>query len=79
MSQPQEVFYLERPEFSMAAVCQNVVQGWPEDEASVLGDGLGKIPVVNRRPGLRRAGQHQRQTEGLKSSSAQCVALHGEI
>lgn len=43
-----------------AAACQDAVLGWLKGEGSVLGDGLEKIPLMNRRPGLRKAGQQQR-------------------
>ena len=41
----------ERPQFRAAAACQDVVQGWLEVGDWVLGDGLKKIPLMNRRPG----------------------------
>lgn len=35
-----------------AAACQGAMQAWMDVGASVLGDGLEKIPLLNRRPGL---------------------------
>lgn len=76
VAQQQGVFHLERPQFSTAAAaCQDVVQGWLKVGDSVLSDGLEKILLMNRRPGLYacRAGQHQRQGEAEELFS---VALH---
>lgn len=64
VSQQQGVSLSERPRLSSAAVCQDAVQRWLEVRASVLGDGLEKIPFLNRLAGLYAgAGQHQRHTE----------------
>lgn len=71
----QDVFHFKRPQFSAAAVCQDVVQGLLEAGASVLGDGLEKIPFLNRRPGLYggQVSSKDRQTDRhrgrLKGSS----------
>lgn len=62
VSQQQGVFLFEKPHFStVAAKCQDVAQGWLKVGDSVLGDGLEKIPLMNRWPGLYtcRAAQHQ--------------------
>lgn len=61
VSQQQGVFHFQRPQcWAAAAACQDAVQGWLKGEGPVLGDGLEKIPLMNRRPGLRKAGQQQR-------------------
>lgn len=52
VSQQQGGFHSERPQFRAAAACQDVVQGWQGVGDLVLGDGLEKIPLMNRRPGL---------------------------
>ncbi|KAI4826907.1 hypothetical protein KUCAC02_030337 [Chaenocephalus aceratus] len=54
---------LERPQFTAAAACQDVVQGRLKVGDLVLGDGLEKIPLLNRRPGLHAGQVSTRQTE----------------
>lgn len=49
-----------------------MVQGWLEVGALVLGDGLEKIPLMNRRPGLYvvQVSTEDGHRERLRSSSA---------
>lgn len=55
-----------------------MAQGWLKAVDLVLGDGLDKILLMNRRPGLYacRAGQHQRRPEAEELIR---VALRGGV
>lgn len=66
-------FPLQEAPHQSEAACQDVVQGWLEVGALVLGDGLEKIPLLNRRPRLYgtqdRSATNREAEELMKATS----------